>query len=176
MVITLEHGKFKWTISKYYREVLSLRRELMPLRDKLKRRLSRRDILPTLLNLEDLNVRQGTRLRKQVPKVQGFLNAVVSSRTYRSHPATARFFEISRISFIKDTGPKKKEGLLTKRSGGHRRTVDCFGFTACFICRCSFWRKRWFVLKDSYLVMIRSHHSSEARRTPFQECCYLTLE
>ncbi|CAI8009386.1 Phospholipase D1 [Geodia barretti] len=113
MVITLEHGKFKWTISKYYREVLSLRRELMPLRDKLKRRLSRRDILPTLLNLEDLNVRQGTRLRKQVPKVQGFLNAVVSSRTYRSHPATARFFEISRISFIKDTGPKKKLVCIT---------------------------------------------------------------
>ena len=38
MVITLEHGEFKWTINKYYREVLSLRRELMPLRDKLKRR------------------------------------------------------------------------------------------------------------------------------------------
>lgn len=35
-----------------------------------------------------------------------------------------------------------REGLLTKRSGGHRRAADCFGITACFICRCSSWRER----------------------------------
>jgi phospholipase D1/2 len=161
--ITLEHGPFEWTVYKPYRDVLSLRRELLPLRDKLRRR--RRDNLPPLLNIEDMNVRQGTRLRKQVPKVQTFLNAVLSNRTFRAHPATASFFEVSRISFITDAGEKKKEGLLIKRSGGHRRAVDCFGFTACFICRCSFWRRRWFVVKDSYLVAIRSHHSKEARRT-----------
>ena len=36
-----------------------------------------------------------------------------------------------------------REGLVVKRSGGHRRVTNCLGCGACCVCRCSVWRERW---------------------------------
>ena len=36
-----------------------------------------------------------------------------------------------------------REGLVTKRSGGHRRVTNCLGCTACCVCRYSVWQQRW---------------------------------
>ena len=35
--VTLEHGPFQWTIQKFYREFLSLRRDLYPMRMRIRR-------------------------------------------------------------------------------------------------------------------------------------------
>ena len=36
-----------------------------------------------------------------------------------------------------------REGIVTKRSGGHRRVTNCLGCGACCVCKCSVWRERY---------------------------------
>lgn len=53
------------------------------------------------------------------------------------------FLEICPLSFVCDLGIKRKEGVVQKRSGGHRTTVGCFRLKRGFIDWCGRWRWRY---------------------------------
>lgn len=53
------------------------------------------------------------------------------------------FLEISPLSFVNDLGGKRKEGVVQKRSGGHRSTTGCFRLKRSFIDWCGRWRWRY---------------------------------
>ncbi|KAG1924579.1 phospholipase D1, partial [Pimephales promelas] len=62
------------------------------------------------------------------------------------------FIDISQLSFIQDLGPKGLEGIVYKRSGGHRIPgMNCCGRNEV----CYRWSKRWLVVKDSFLVYMK---------------------
>uniref|UniRef100_A0A8D0AF63 phospholipase D n=1 Tax=Sander lucioperca TaxID=283035 RepID=A0A8D0AF63_SANLU len=62
------------------------------------------------------------------------------------------FIDISQLSFIHDLGPKGLEGMIYKRSGGHRIPgMNCCGQSQA----CYRWSKRWLVVKDSCLLYIK---------------------
>uniref|UniRef100_A0A3Q3GAH9 Phospholipase n=1 Tax=Labrus bergylta TaxID=56723 RepID=A0A3Q3GAH9_9LABR len=62
------------------------------------------------------------------------------------------FIDISQLSFIHDLGPKGLEGMIYKRSGGHRIPgMNCCGHTQA----CYRWSKRWLVVKDSCLLYMK---------------------
>lgn len=52
------------------------------------------------------------------------------------------FLEISPLSFVHNLGIKRKEGIIQKRSGGHRAT-GCFRLKRSFIDWCGRWRWRY---------------------------------
>lgn len=165
-VISLEHGVFNWKVYKFYTDFLALRRTLAPLRFRIRLgsrgRGRKRGYLPHLLTVNDINPLQITRTQNQLPKCRKFLNAILNDREFRSHPFTLKFLEVSRLSFVEDLGSKLKEGLITKRSGGHRRVTNFLGCTSCCICKCSVWRQRWLVLKDSYLLYMHAVRNTVA--------------
>uniref|UniRef100_A0A8D2LMQ7 phospholipase D n=1 Tax=Varanus komodoensis TaxID=61221 RepID=A0A8D2LMQ7_VARKO len=58
----------------------------------------------------------------------------------------------SQLSFIHDLGPKGIEGMVMKRSGGHRIPgLNCCGQGRL----CYRWSKRWLVVKDSFLMYMK---------------------
>ncbi|XP_076868310.1 phospholipase D1 isoform X2 [Brachyhypopomus gauderio] len=62
------------------------------------------------------------------------------------------FIDVSQLSFIHDLGPKGLEGMVYKRSGGHRIPgLNCCGHSK----MCYRWSKRWLVVKDSFLLYMK---------------------
>uniref|UniRef100_A0A672GMP3 Phospholipase n=1 Tax=Salarias fasciatus TaxID=181472 RepID=A0A672GMP3_SALFA len=62
------------------------------------------------------------------------------------------FIDVSQLSFIHDLGPKGLEGMIYKRSGGHRIPgMNCCGHSQA----CYRWSKRWLVVKDSCLLYMK---------------------
>uniref|UniRef100_A0A8K9WXI2 Phospholipase n=1 Tax=Oncorhynchus mykiss TaxID=8022 RepID=A0A8K9WXI2_ONCMY len=62
------------------------------------------------------------------------------------------FIDVSQMSFIHDLGPKGLEGMIHKRSGGHRIPgLNCCGHSEV----CYRWSKRWLVVKDSFLFYMK---------------------
>uniref|UniRef100_A0A8C1G052 phospholipase D n=1 Tax=Cyprinus carpio TaxID=7962 RepID=A0A8C1G052_CYPCA len=56
------------------------------------------------------------------------------------------------LSFIQDLGPKGLEGIVYKRSGGHRIPgMNCCGHNEV----CYRWSKRWLIVKDSFLLYMK---------------------
>ncbi|KAJ6654968.1 hypothetical protein lerEdw1_006439 [Lerista edwardsae] len=84
--------------------------------------------------------------------LESYLNALLEMSLYRDHHAMAEFLDVSRLSFIPDLGPKGLEGLILKRSGGHRiQGLNCAGRHQI----CYRWSKRWLVVKESFLLYLR---------------------
>uniref|UniRef100_A0A3Q2ZEV3 Phospholipase n=1 Tax=Hippocampus comes TaxID=109280 RepID=A0A3Q2ZEV3_HIPCM len=84
-------------------------------------------------------------------KEKHFMELHRELRTYKTFmriPLPSR----SQLSFIHDLGPKGLEGMIYKRSGGHRIPgMNCCGHTQA----CYRWSKRWLVVKDSFLLYMK---------------------
>uniref|UniRef100_A0A4X2JZ57 Phospholipase n=1 Tax=Vombatus ursinus TaxID=29139 RepID=A0A4X2JZ57_VOMUR len=167
--VRLSHGDFTWTTKKKFRNFQELHRDLL-----------RHKVLMSLLPLARFAVayspsqeaapiaeipslpRVGSegssRHRASKQKyLENYLNHLLAISFYRNYHAMTEFLEVSPFSFIPDLGPKGLEGLIRKRSGGHRVP----GFTCCGRDQvCYRWSKRWLVVKDSFLLYMRPETGS----------------
>uniref|UniRef100_A0A8C2G637 Phospholipase n=1 Tax=Cyprinus carpio TaxID=7962 RepID=A0A8C2G637_CYPCA len=85
-------------------------------------------------------------------QLEDYLNKLLKMPMYRNYHATMEFIDVSQLSFIHDLGPKGLEGMVLKRSGGHRIPgLNCCGHSK----MCYRWSKRWMVVKDSFLVLMK---------------------
>ncbi|EEC07657.1 phopholipase D, putative, partial [Ixodes scapularis] len=71
------------------------------------------------------------------------------------HSHNMEFLEVSHLSFVGALGPKAKEGLVYKRSGGHHSSRGCLRINFLFYQCCSRWRKRWLIAKDTCVLYVR---------------------
>uniref|UniRef100_A0A8C1UD32 Phospholipase n=1 Tax=Cyprinus carpio TaxID=7962 RepID=A0A8C1UD32_CYPCA len=122
--IELKHGNFTWIVKRKEKHFMELHREL--LRYKTLMRIP----LPT---------------RRSDPCPTDKLNQIVSL-------LQMEFIDVSQLSFIQDLGPKGLEGIVYKRSGGHRIPgMNCCGHNEV----CYRWSKRWLIVKDSFLLYMK---------------------
>uniref|UniRef100_A0A673MSN0 Phospholipase n=1 Tax=Sinocyclocheilus rhinocerous TaxID=307959 RepID=A0A673MSN0_9TELE len=83
-------------------------------------------------------------------QLEDYLNKLLKMPMYRNYHM--EFIDVSQLSFIHDLGPKGVEGMVLKRSGGHRIPgLNCCGHSK----MCYRWSKRWMVVKDSFLVLMK---------------------
>uniref|UniRef100_A0A672Z9Y9 Phospholipase n=1 Tax=Sphaeramia orbicularis TaxID=375764 RepID=A0A672Z9Y9_9TELE len=81
-------------------------------------------------------------------KEKHFIDLHRELRTYK----TFMRLPLPQLSFIHDLGPKGLEGMVLKRSGGHRIPgLNCCGRSKI----CYHWSKRWLVVKDSFLLYMK---------------------
>uniref|UniRef100_A0AAR2IR05 Phospholipase n=1 Tax=Pygocentrus nattereri TaxID=42514 RepID=A0AAR2IR05_PYGNA len=126
--IELRHGNFTWIVKRKEKHFMELHRELRTYKTLL------RIPLPSRTQLED------------------YLNKLLKMPMYRNYHATMEFIDVSQLSFIHDLGPKGLEGMVYKRSGGHRIPgLNCCGHSK----MCYRWSKRWLVVKDSFLLYMK---------------------
>ncbi|XP_024895916.1 phospholipase D2 isoform X2 [Pteropus alecto] len=158
--VRLTHGDFTWTTKKKFRHFQELHRDLLrhkvlmsllplarfavpypPARDAADREM------PSLPRAGlDGSTRRASSKQKYL---ENYLNRLLTMSFYRNYHAMTEFLEVSQLSFIPDLGSKGLEGVIRKRSGGHRVP----GLTCCGRDQvCYRWSKRWLVVKDSFLL------------------------
>ncbi|XP_075426900.1 phospholipase D1 [Ascaphus truei] len=165
-IYTLEliHGDFKWYVKRKFKHFQDLHRELLrykafiripiPIRSHTVRRQTVKKggirSMPSLpRNAEIVREEQSSSRRKQL---EDYLTALLKMPMYRNYHATKEFIDVNQLSFIHDLGPKGIEGMIMKRSGGHRIPgLNCCGQGSV----CYRWSKRWLVVKDSFLMYMK---------------------
>ncbi|XP_061447126.1 phospholipase D2 isoform X2 [Rhineura floridana] len=158
--LRLTHGEFTWTVKKKFKHFQELHWDLMrhrilmsflPLsRFALQGSQSEGTILglPSLPHGGEVSRRPSSKQKH----LEMYLNTLLEMNLYRDHHAMTEFLDVSQLSFIPDLGPKGVEGMILKRSGGHRlQGLNCAGHHQV----CYRWSKRWLVVKDSFLLYLK---------------------
>uniref|UniRef100_A0A7N8YDN7 Phospholipase n=1 Tax=Mastacembelus armatus TaxID=205130 RepID=A0A7N8YDN7_9TELE len=164
--IELKHGEFTWLIKRKEKHFMELHRELrtyktlmrIPLPSRshtVRRRTVRKSEVRDMPSLprgggdELVRDEQVSSRRRQL---EDYLNKLLRTAMYRKYHHTMEFIDVSQLSFIHDLGPKGLEGMIYKRSGGHRIPgMNCCGHSQA----CYRWSKRWLVVKDSCLLYMK---------------------
>ncbi|XP_017294500.1 phospholipase D1 isoform X2 [Kryptolebias marmoratus] len=161
--IEIKHGEFTWVVKKKEKHFMELHREMrtyktlmklpLPSRSHTVRRktVMRNEAMPDLpRGGEDTD--RDDRVSSRRKQLEDYFNKLLKMQTYRNHHATMEFIGVSQLSFIHDLGPKGLEGMVLKRSGGHRIPgMNCCGHSK----MCYRWSKRWLVVKDSFLLYMK---------------------
>ncbi|KAM6917938.1 phospholipase D1a isoform 2-T4 [Lycodopsis pacificus] len=142
--IELKHGEFTWVVKRKEKHFMELHRELRTYKTFMRIPLPSRSHTVRRRTVRKSEVRE----MPSLPRGGGdelVRDEQVSSRRME-------FIDISQLSFIHDLGPKGLEGMIYKRSGGHRIPgMNCCGHSQA----CYRWSKRWLVVKDSCLLYIK---------------------
>uniref|UniRef100_A0A8C7ZIU6 Phospholipase n=1 Tax=Oryzias sinensis TaxID=183150 RepID=A0A8C7ZIU6_9TELE len=139
--IEMKHGEFTWVIKRKEKHFLELHRELRTYKALMRIPLPSRRYFA----IENTCVFPQRQL-------EDYLNGLLKMALYRKLHYTMEFIDVSQLSFIHDLGPKGLEGMVYKRSGGHRIPgLNCCGQNRA----CYRWSKRWLVVKDSFLLYMK---------------------
>ncbi|XP_046873315.1 phospholipase D1a [Hypomesus transpacificus] len=164
--IELRHGEFSWVVKRKEKHFLELHRELLryktlmriplPSRSHTVRRKSVRKSevreMPSLPRGNGDELARDEQVSSRRRQLEDYLNKLLRMAMYRKYHHTMEFIDISQMSFIHDLGPKGLEGMIYKRSGGHRIPgLNCCGHNEV----CYRWSKRWLVVKDSFLLYMK---------------------
>ncbi|KAM9777402.1 phospholipase D1a [Neosynchiropus ocellatus] len=164
--IELTHGDFTWVVKRKEKHFLELHKELrtyktlmripLPTRSHtVRRKTVRKSEVREMPNLprgggDDLVRDEQVSSRRR--QLEDYLNKLLRMALYRRYHHTMEFIDVSQMSFIHDLGPKGLEGMIHKRSGGHRIPgSNCCGHSKA----CYRWSKRWLVVKDSFLLYMK---------------------
>uniref|UniRef100_A0A674P205 Phospholipase n=1 Tax=Takifugu rubripes TaxID=31033 RepID=A0A674P205_TAKRU len=142
--IELKHGEFTWLIKRKEKHFMELHRELRTYKTFI------RIPLPSRSH----TVRRRTVRKSEVTEMPSLPRGGGDDLVRDEQVSSRRmeFIDVSQLSFIHDLGPKGLEGLIYKRSGGHRIPgMNCCGQNQV----CYRWSKRWLVVKDSCLIYMK---------------------
>ncbi|CAL8285496.1 unnamed protein product [Lota lota] len=165
--IELRHGEFSWVVKRKEKHFMELHRELLryktfmriplPSRSHTVRRKSVRKSevreMPSLPRGGGDELARDEQVSSRRKQLEDYINKLLRMAMYRKYHHTMEFIDVSQMSFIHDLGPKGLEGMVYKRSGGHRIPgMNCCGHSQA----CYRWSKRWLVVKDSCLLYMKS--------------------
>uniref|UniRef100_A0A8C7ZE32 Phospholipase n=1 Tax=Oryzias sinensis TaxID=183150 RepID=A0A8C7ZE32_9TELE len=175
--IEMKHGEFTWVIKRKEKHFLELHRELRTYKALMRIPLPSRSHTVRRKTVKKSEVREMPTL----PRGGGDELSISEPQFHLSHSSFKRldmlvrldilqfevclcrshiflifsqmeFIDVSQLSFIHDLGPKGLEGMVYKRSGGHRIPgLNCCGQNRA----CYRWSKRWLVVKDSFLLYMK---------------------
>uniref|UniRef100_A0A3Q3QLQ1 Phospholipase n=1 Tax=Monopterus albus TaxID=43700 RepID=A0A3Q3QLQ1_MONAL len=164
--IELKHGEFTWVIKRKEKHFMELHSELrtyktlmripLPSRSHTVRRRTVRKSevreMPSLPRGGGDELVRDEQVSSRKRQLEDYLNKLLKMAMYRKYHHTMEFIDVSQLSFIHDLGPKGLEGMIYKRSGGHRVPgLNCGGQSQV----CYHWSKRWLVVKDSCLLYMK---------------------
>ncbi|XP_034000299.1 phospholipase D1a [Trematomus bernacchii] len=164
--IELKHGEFTWVVKRKEKHFMELHKELqtyktlmripLPSRSHTVRRRTVRKSevreMPSLPRGAGDELVRDEQVSSRRRQLEDYLNKLLRMAMYRKYHHTMEFIDISQMSFIHDLGPKGLEGMIYKRSGGHRIPgMNCCGHSQA----CYRWSKRWLVVKDSCLLYMK---------------------
>lgn len=163
--IELKHGNFTWVVKRKEKHFIELHRELLRYKTLMRIPLPSRSHTVRRKSVSRSEVRQmpdlprggrdmarDEQVSSRRKQLEDYLNKLLRMAMYRKYHATMEFIDVSQLSFIYDLGPKGLEGMVSKRSGGHRIPgMNCCGHSQI----CYRWSKRWLVMKDSFLMYLK---------------------
>uniref|UniRef100_A0A8C8GVP4 Phospholipase n=1 Tax=Oncorhynchus tshawytscha TaxID=74940 RepID=A0A8C8GVP4_ONCTS len=151
--IELRHGEFSWVVKRKEKHFMDLHGELV------RYKMFMRVPLPSRSHTTRRRTMKKSEARHIPELPRGNWNwtdyyfslYLIPINTVPLSPQM-EFIDVSQMSFIHDLGPKGLEGMIHKRSGGHRIPgLNCCGHSEA----CYRWSKRWLVVKDSFLFYMK---------------------
>uniref|UniRef100_A0A8C2FI97 Phospholipase n=1 Tax=Cyprinus carpio TaxID=7962 RepID=A0A8C2FI97_CYPCA len=154
--IELKHENFTWIVKRKEKHFMELHRELLRYKTLMRIPLPTRSHTERRKSIKRSEVRQMPSLPRGGGDEMAREEQVSSRRVSHSNIIVSllqmEFIDVSQLSFIQDLGPKGLEGIVYKRSGGHRIPgMNCCGHNEV----CYRWSKRWLVVKDSFLLYMK---------------------
>uniref|UniRef100_A0A3Q4GQ01 Phospholipase n=1 Tax=Neolamprologus brichardi TaxID=32507 RepID=A0A3Q4GQ01_NEOBR len=154
--IEMKHGEFTWLVKRKEKHFIDLHRELRTYKTFMKIPLPRRYLSASCAYSQFIFYLH--RALQSVFFCLYFhcmfldLNTQPSNKTLFYSLSAMEFIDVSQLSFIHDLGPKGLEGMVLKRSGGHRIPgMNCCGRSR----MCYRWSKRSVNNQDSYRMFFR---------------------
>uniref|UniRef100_A0A8C7HRM1 Phospholipase n=1 Tax=Oncorhynchus kisutch TaxID=8019 RepID=A0A8C7HRM1_ONCKI len=153
ITIELRHGEFSWVVKRKEKHFMDLHGELV------RYKMFMRVPLPSRSHTTRRRTMKKSEARHIPELPRGDWNwtdyyfslYLIPINTVPLSPQM-EFIDVSQMSFIHDLGPKGLEGMIHKRSGGHRIPgLNCCGHSEA----CYRWSKRWLVVKDSFLFYMK---------------------
>nr|XP_014341999.1 PREDICTED: phospholipase D1 [Latimeria chalumnae] len=164
--IELTHGEFTWSVKRKFKHFQELHRELkrykallrlpIPTRSHTVRRqtLKRGEVrqMPNLPNTSESLVRE-EQISSRRKQLEDYLLKLLKMPMYKNYHATVSFTHVCvALLFLRTVPPLGLQGIVMKRSGGHRIPgLNCCGHGQV----CYRWSKRWLVMKDSFLMYMK---------------------
>lgn len=146
----VRYQRYYWMIDKRYSDILTLEKKMKKLFPSQMSRLSHyRPVKYTKMFWQHDKVL----LTKRANLTLRYLQLIFKERELLLCPPMREFLEIGKTSFHPQLGRKGKEGWLKKSSGGYMNS-NAGEFIRT-------WRKRWFVLHDTYFAYYASDTSCE---------------
>uniref|UniRef100_A0A671Q0Z4 Phospholipase n=1 Tax=Sinocyclocheilus anshuiensis TaxID=1608454 RepID=A0A671Q0Z4_9TELE len=159
--IELKHGNFTWIVKRKEKHFMELHRELLKYKTLMRIPLPTRRSDPFLLiSIMEQNQCHRIKLFKPTNKriflfqkqLEDYLNKLLRMAMYRKYYATTCFNVLHEIHFCSYKPVSFREGIVYKRSGGHRIPgMNCCGHNEV----CYRWSKRWLIVKDSFLLYMK---------------------
>ncbi|XP_018495374.1 phospholipase D2 [Galendromus occidentalis] len=168
-VIEVTHGDFVWVLKKRYKHFLELHTILKLFRASLalplpneSHQMRRKSFFDDRAKRKEVpqfpkrpeSILSSAQVQARGEQLVSYLNKVVKVANYRNHPKMTEFLEVSPYSFLNSTGPKGKEGAVSKRAGGHNPNSCFIYMKSVWYKICKRWRRRWLIAKDTYILYI----------------------
>uniref|UniRef100_A0A672HH91 Phospholipase n=1 Tax=Salarias fasciatus TaxID=181472 RepID=A0A672HH91_SALFA len=169
--IEMKHGEFSWMVKKKEKHFVDLHRELrtyktfmklpLPTRSHtIRRQTASRGEARQMPNLPrgggDELEREG-QVSSRRKQLEDYLNNLLKMPMYRNYHATVRSWLPTLVTTVPRNRLPPGEGMVQKRSGGHRIPgMNCCGRSK----MCYRWSKRWLVVKDSFLLYMKPDSGS----------------
>uniref|UniRef100_A0A8K9V7Y8 Phospholipase n=1 Tax=Oncorhynchus mykiss TaxID=8022 RepID=A0A8K9V7Y8_ONCMY len=148
--IELRHGEFSWVVKRKEKHFMDLHGELVRYKMFMRVPLPSRSHTTRRRTMKKSEARHIPELPRGGDELAQ--DEQVYSRRVVPLSPQMEFIDVSQMSFIHDLGPKGLEGMIHKRSGGHRIPgLNCCGHSEV----CYRWSKRWLVVKDSFLFYMK---------------------
>uniref|UniRef100_A0A669B7Z1 Phospholipase n=1 Tax=Oreochromis niloticus TaxID=8128 RepID=A0A669B7Z1_ORENI len=144
-MIELKHGEFTWMVKRKEKHFMELHRELRTYKTFMRIPLPSRSVyMHGLCQCPNIVF---VFLQRQL---EDYLNKLLRMAMYRKYHHTVRKYEGSHLNIM--SYHLCLEGMISKRSGGHRIPgMNCCGQSQA----CYRWSKRWLVVKDSFLLYMK---------------------
>uniref|UniRef100_A0A8C3B065 Phospholipase n=1 Tax=Cyclopterus lumpus TaxID=8103 RepID=A0A8C3B065_CYCLU len=165
LTIEMKHGEFTWLVKRKEKHFMDLHRELrtyktfmklpLPTRSHTVKRQSaarteEREI-PNLPRGGGDELERDGQVSSRRKQLEDYLNNLLQTPMYRNYHATVVLRRLF-TEFVYFYFSSSREGMVLKRSGGHRIPgLNCCGRSR----MCYRWSKRWLVVKDSFLLYIK---------------------
>uniref|UniRef100_A0A3P9C8M1 Phospholipase n=1 Tax=Maylandia zebra TaxID=106582 RepID=A0A3P9C8M1_9CICH len=138
--IELKHGEFTWVVKRKEKHFMELHRELRTYKTFMRIPLPSRRLCPNIVFVFPQR------------QLEDYLNKLLRMAMYRKyHHTVSKYKTLQRVTLKHNVIPLV-EGMIYKRSGGHRIPgMNCCGQSQA----CYRWSKRWLVVKDSFLLYMK---------------------
>ena len=158
--ISFKHKTYTWEVVRSYKELKEVHKTLSKLvKADIGRScsdISKEDIKadwPLFPTEHDHLVTQ-VAIKKRCQQVAEYLERLLTYPPFRDHPTVLHFLGVSPLSFVKGLSPSVLEDSIHKRSGDNVYYGQLSKLKLCCDNVKIFHRKRWFILKDTFLVYI----------------------
>jgi phospholipase D1/2 len=168
--ITLEHGLYKWEVWRSYHEIKEVHKSLSKL---VKKEMGKScsDFTNEEIKFMDcpkfpmdsdhiINIKK---INKRCKEIKDYLEKLLIYPPFRDHPKVIDFLQVSPLSFVNEMGPSIIENSIQKRTGDNVYFGHLIKFQFCCENIKMLYTKRWFVLKDTYIVYLNQKKNNLVR-------------